>query len=1196
MRLKSLKLAGFKSFANPTTFTFKHDITAIVGPNGCGKSNIIDAVRWVLGETSAKQLRGAAMSDVIFAGADGRAGKSLASVDLTFEHTQDEKAGIRHALNLYHELTLRRQVTKEGKSDYFINGEKVRRRDVIDVFLGTGLGAKSYAVIEQGMIGRIVDSTPDELRAFIEEAAGVSRYQTRREETQKQLVQAQQNLDRLQDLQSELQKQHNALQAQAKTAKTYQTLNQQLDELLWQEGLKKIFDTWQMLEDKKLQQTTIQKNMTDSQKQITQLKQQIDDKTSQSSQLLAQKDNIKDAYHEANLKAQRVSHQHQEMTNIIDKNKLKINQIEKNQAETNRQISTYQENEKKYQQDLMEITPKIQVLSQKIQEIQQQFDDNKTSYHQKKSDVNQLFNKKQTLQNAKNIAENSQKKVIAQLDKWSKKQQNLHFEQQKHLKKYTDFDLSELDLLNELQEKLQKQLDELASNAVDKSFLQQQKHQQTQLQKEIYELEKQQILLQSEQTAIYQWMNGQKTNTNHANHASTKPLWATLKQTIVLTQKGEEYADMLDKCLQLWFNSVVCDDLAAAFQNWVSDTPDKNQPTLFLFKNQLVEIKNWQNTTDLVALDELIQAPKTHLFSHMFLLNNQHINVQHITQIYHHQLQQGMMIFTPSGWLLGNFGALHISHFQVMNDEFLSKQIHNRQRLTQINNQLDEVNQKITDKKSIFDNLTGELRVLEQQQHIYEHTTASTIKQLHLTKEKIATLTLQAQQKTLHEENFIKNKAILDDEKQELEKEQAYLVDELATLAKKLEDLTPKLGQAQHELKEFGNIDTKLTQMTTQMTSQLNQLTLNQNTCIQQQKHTQHLLELAKKSVKDNQNQQLVLLQEQQKNEENLPNIEAQILHMNQQIQTIKQQSDEVEQTLIELNQQILDNKTQLAHQQEIFALVRQDYTDINTQIAVTTSRLTDLVGQMQQKNAGFDLNKQLADFAKNPPNFVELDGKISTLKQKINKLGAVNLTALSQLQALDAEILPMQKQIDDVKQSMMTLKEAIAAIDKKTKSLFLQMLNAVNQRLNELFVKIFEGGQASLTLIDDETLPKADKWRAGLVLMAQPKGKKNARLAVLSGGEKTLTALSLVFAIFKQHPAPFCLLDEVDAPLDDANVGRFTSLIHELSADVQFIFISHNKLAMQAADELKGVTMPQAGISRLVTVNLQEAQQYLTA
>ena len=202
MRLKSLKLAGFKSFANATTFTFPHGITAIVGPNGCGKSNVIDAIRWVLGETSAKQLRGGAMSDVIFAGTQDKAAKSVASVELTFEHTQDEQTGIRHEFNLYQELSVRRQVNLEGRSDYFINGTRCRRRDVVDVFLGTGLGARSYAVIEQGMIGRIIESSPLQLREFIEEAAGVSRYQARRAETQKKLEVTQDNLARLQDMQS----------------------------------------------------------------------------------------------------------------------------------------------------------------------------------------------------------------------------------------------------------------------------------------------------------------------------------------------------------------------------------------------------------------------------------------------------------------------------------------------------------------------------------------------------------------------------------------------------------------------------------------------------------------------------------------------------------------------------------------------------------------------------------------------------------------------------------------------------------------------------------------------------------------------------------------------------------------------------------------------------------------------------------
>jgi len=241
MRLKSLKLAGFKSFANPTTFTFRHGITAIVGPNGCGKSNVIDAIRWVLGETSAKQLRGGAMSDVIFAGTQDKAAKSVASVELTFEHTQDEQTGIRHEFNLYHELSVRRQVNLEGRSDYFINGTRCRRRDVVDVFLGTGLGARSYAVIEQGMIGRIVESSPLQLREFIEEAAGVSRYQARREETQKKLEKTQDNLARLHDMQSELVSQQKRLSKQAASAERYEELALTLADIKQQLAIQQLY-------------------------------------------------------------------------------------------------------------------------------------------------------------------------------------------------------------------------------------------------------------------------------------------------------------------------------------------------------------------------------------------------------------------------------------------------------------------------------------------------------------------------------------------------------------------------------------------------------------------------------------------------------------------------------------------------------------------------------------------------------------------------------------------------------------------------------------------------------------------------------------------------------------------------------------------------------------------------------------------
>ena len=244
-----------------------------------------------------------------------------------------------------------------------------------------------------------------------------------------------------------------------------------------------------------------------------------------------------------------------------------------------------------------------------------------------------------------------------------------------------------------------------------------------------------------------------------------------------------------------------------------------------------------------------------------------------------------------------------------------------------------------------------------------------------------------------------------------------------------------------------------------------------------------------------------------------------------------------------------------------------------------------------------------LADFIAHdrrvrPDKIAELESERAKLEQQLSKIGAVNLAAVAELAEVNERLEPLAQQTADIAASMQTLTEAIASIDETTKTLFMQTLDAVNNELVNLFAKVFGGGQASLTLNTDEmpaNAPKSEQWRAGLTLMAQPKGKRNSRLAVLSGGEKTLTALSLIFAIFKQHPAPFCVLDEVDAPLDDANVARFTSLINELADDLQFIFISHNKLTMQIADELKGVTMPSAGISTLVSVSLDEAASYLS-
>ncbi|OAV31200.1 Chromosome partition protein smc [Moraxella catarrhalis] len=411
MRLKSLKLAGFKSFANPTTFTFRHDITAIVGPNGCGKSNVIDAIRWVLGETSAKQLRGGAMSDVIFAGVEGRAAKSLASVELIFEHTQDETHGIRHELNLYQELSLRRQVTKEGKSDYFINGQRVRRRDVVDVFLGTGLGARSYAVIEQGMIGRIVESSPMQLREFIEEGAGVSRYQARRAETEKKLGETQDNLKRLSDLQGELKKQHKTLIRQAQSAKQYQALNDELKTLQKEELIRRLFEAWHYHEQKKIEQGKSGEVLAKLDAKANQVRRELDLLSARVAEAQWLKDDAKDNYHNAQMAEQTAQHNFYTVNSQITQNDEKIARLQAQHQEALTKINQAQDELLQINQSLDVITPKAEAMTHEITHAKQAQSEVQLTWQSHRDELSSLMQEKNNLENLKKLAQSQRQRL-----------------------------------------------------------------------------------------------------------------------------------------------------------------------------------------------------------------------------------------------------------------------------------------------------------------------------------------------------------------------------------------------------------------------------------------------------------------------------------------------------------------------------------------------------------------------------------------------------------------------------------------------------------------------------------------------------------------------------------------------------------------------------------------------------------------
>lgn len=1306
MRLKSLKLAGFKSFANPTTFTFRHGITAIVGPNGCGKSNVIDAIRWVLGESSAKQLRGGAMSDVIFAGTENKAAKSVASVELTFEHTQDEHSGIRHELNLYHELSVRRQINVEGKSDYFINGTRCRRRDVVDVFLGTGLGPRSYAVIQQGMIGRIVDSSPQQLREFIEEAAGVSRYLARREETQKKLLKTRENLERLNDIEAELSRQKKKLAKQAESANQYQQIQNQLASVKEQLAINQLCQAKASQMEHKSKQESLNKLVTTLQQQHETLKTKFSKLSARLAEEQWLKDEARDKLHLQDMQRQQAEHQ---LMSLQDS----INQLQaRNQANLERQnkVESALTEAKKDQQQQAEViqllTPKITELQQRQAETKQAYAPLQAAWDETNKQVASLEKQNRQYEQQLALDKQADDRVQQDLAKWQS-QQNLW--QQEAVKwgvvqpahdSTTNPDQAEPSetitnnnsdtadtnperALTELEAKLSslvKQQETVTESLeTEQPALNELSQTVATQQAQLAQWEKQHASLIAEYETLHGIVYPKKgnkkgdqplstaANADKANLATQSAVitdqqntaLATLNtlpelhQQIKLTKAGEKHASVLDRWLAFWLDSRVIDTGSAqskaeavdgyqllsgligkdvdliseasakksanpsakgkGLSNVSNDPsgPSTEQARSVLFTAAPGTEKPKAIGSQLIALSQLITTPKLGLWQQCYLYVGagdgfeadsgfDSAALQTPKQLLK-QLPQSALILTATGWVVGHFGAMHLSKFSAesQNSQFLSLRLQQQQRLATLEDQLNELEDQM---QAMANSLKASQSKQEQSSVFVEELNAQLAGLTHslqeLKQQRVELLAKQDRQNSEQQRLKIQRQQ-LDADYQQLQQQQSHLEASINQAKNGLQQVEPKLLAAKDKQQQLEQKRQAINHQEREEGDILRQLQLDVNKAELAEKHSQQQLQQLAIELKQLRNSQQKLQQEQLKADNQQPKLEANLKQINSthhELQTALEERNAIINTLQteanELQQQQDDTEQKLQLQQ-------QQLAESVTQVAIADERISEASERLIEVNEALNPKAILTEYLTHGRSLSE--AKLQQLRQdevelssKLNHMGPVNLAAAAELEAVNERLLPLEQQINDISASMATLTDAIASIDAKTKSLFLQTLHSVNESLTNLFTKVFGGGQASLTLIKEEGLEKSEQWRAGIELMAQPKGKKNSRLAVLSGGEKTLTALSLIFAIFKQHPAPFCVLDEVDAPLDDANVVRFTNLISDLSDDVQFIFISHNKLAMQIADELKGVTMPQAGISTLVSVSLEEAEQYL--
>ncbi|MCW8108586.1 chromosome segregation protein SMC [Alteromonas ponticola] len=1149
MRLKKIKLAGFKSFVDPTSIPFPGEMTAIVGPNGCGKSNVIDAVRWVLGESSAKNLRGDAMTDVIFNGSSARKPVGQCSVELVFDNSSGRIEG---EFAKYNELSIKRLVTRDATSTYFLNGTKCRRRDVTDLFLGTGLGPRSYAIIEQGMISRLIESKPQDLRVFIEEAAGVSRYKERRRETENRIRHTVENLERLEDVRGELAQQIEKLQRQAAAANRYKTLKAS------ERTLKAELSVIRWLKhSQKMEKLNQQK-----QKQETELE-----------ALIAQQRGDEAGIVKYQQKAD-------ELTQSLD-------DLQQKRFSTGTAITRIEQSNLHSQQRKSQISTELSDLTHQIDEIDHAITQASQAKDMSADLIRQLEPENEMLTLAIEQAEEQKVCKEAELREFNQHTRN-HEAQYHQLKNQVQTCHSQLQALMDMQLRTTQRIGEVEEELreIEGQTLQTEVNQLeaecTQKESEISyqrgQVKELLLLKERAETTLAEHQNVLSTISEQINTVKASISAIETMQTERAAAQGTnenltsiwqqvEVASGYEKCFEVVLEGLSQPLVSQAMASHAIPAEVASLP----LGQRVVAFDAVKQDVEKGSLAERITAgPHYEFFNHIFIVDTLEEANRKLDSLLPHQT-----VITKQGQWLSHSWA--INQHRVQGEGSFAQ----TNRLRELNEQSQGLMAKFSEQKE-------QCAAQQQQLSIHEETLAE---RQHALNE-----LLTAQQALQNDAKFARMRW------ENSEQRRRKLTDELTRQQERLEE--EKLQQEE--------VSIKLEE------ASLKQVELEEQN--QKNDEKRELIEAAIVDIRQNlerqisQRHQIELSLQQQKSQYEL--YTQQVTRNEMQRENLRNRCASLENERENLSAPMATQQAQLQElltmREELEALISQRQSDLNEMHKLLQEAKQGQHGIMEQINQrqatleslrleveGYRVRaaaviEQLQDTGQNLKAVLEtLDehaeestwqSELESTQAAISRLGAVNLAAVDEFEVQSERKHHLDTQFEDLNDALDTLRSAIRKIDKETRQRFAETFEQVNNDLKTLFPKVFGGGSAYLALTDDDYL------ETGVTIMARPPGKKNSTIHLLSGGEKALTALSLVFAIFRLNPAPFCLLDEVDAPLDDANVGRFCNLVSEMSQTVQFIYITHNKIAMEMASHLTGVTMAEPGVSRMVAVDVDEA------
>ncbi|MBO8162396.1 MAG: chromosome segregation protein SMC [Brevibacillus sp.] len=1186
MYLKRLELIGFKSFADRTELEFVPGVTAVVGPNGSGKSNVSDAIRWVLGEQSAKSLRGAKMEDIIFAGSDTRKPVNFAEVSLTLDNT-DQSLGVE-----YSEVTITRRVYRSGESEYSINNRSCRLKDIMELFMDTGVGKEAYSIIGQGRIEEILSTKPEDRRGIFEEAAGIVKYKTRKREAEKKLDETEQNLVRIHDITSELEEQVEPLAEQAEKAKAYQALKQQLTEhevalyvqqieaahARWQESSERVNQLREELAALSANAATHEANLEEARYHVSQIDQSIEELQQA---LLAVSEEVEKAEGQREVLKERqrnLAANRQQTLEAMHRLTEKQRAVEEQLAEEQKRLA---EAEARLQQAEASLVEAENSYADMLQALTDDVESLKSDYFET---LNEMANLRNDVRHAEQLLAAHQTRV----ERLLKERDRLVQEERDRLDKLEMYQRDVAALQKTIEETLNQYhrlMDGVRERQDQAESARRQLHQYEQRREA---LKSRLDLLKEMQSEFAGFQQGVKEILK-AREKGFRGIHGAVAELVKVPEKVETAIEVALGAAQQY---VVVDDEAVG-RKAIAYLKQNNLGRATFLPLDVIRPRTLQESdrraversagvvgiaSQLVSADSLYRSIVDSLLGNVIVTETlEQANQVARTCSYRYR------VVTLEGDLVNAGGSMTGGALKKNTANLLGRS----RQAEELETLLAETDKAIDEQRAKIEKLTAEIRNMEQQQEQLRNQ-GETLR------------VKEQEQKGLIQQTEAEGKTIA---------ERLFVVDQ------DLEGYRREMKEAERSANEQKQRLEQLVQVERQLTEQI---------AAAETKRQQQL------SSKEEMNERITSLKIQaaQVKQEHQSRSE-QVERLGQQLETLKREWAEANETLAQLDQQDEESKESLKQLDEKIAERRQDKERVTSLIQERRSERATLYARQEQLEADakevlkqvkkqeehlhqeevkanrfdveldhlltklseeYELSYELAK-QQHPPrgDIQEQQQIVARLKKEMAALGTVNLGAIEEYERLSERLTFLKTQEADLNEAKEMLYQVIAEMDEEMSRRFRETFEEIRVQFQEVFVELFGGGRADLALSQPDNI-----LETGVDIVAQPPGKKLQNLALLSGGERAFTAMALLFAILKVKPVPFCVLDEVEAALDEANVTRFAEYMHRFSKQTQFICVTHRKGTMENADVLYGITMQEGGVSKLVSVKLEDTKKLM--